>query len=66
MALRHDPRCPAFNAHLRQLIHVGYKIAAQMGDRYLKMLEACEPNITKNVMENLLDRHLKPLFIAES
>ncbi len=65
-ALRHDPRCPGFNAHLRQLIHVGYKIAAQMGDRYLKMLEACEPNITKNVTENLLDRHLKPLFIAES
>src|SRR5262249_30915741 len=39
-ALRHDPRCPAFNPHLRQLMHVGYKIAAHMGDRYLKMLEA--------------------------
>ena len=28
--------------HLRQLIHVGYKIAAQLGDRYLRMLDACE------------------------
>jgi hypothetical protein len=62
-ALRHDPRCPSFNPHVRQLIHVGYKIAAQMGDRYLKMLEACEPTISKNVTENLYARHLKPLFV---
>ena len=44
-ALRHDPANKAFNPALRQLIHVGYKIAAQMGDRYLKMLKACEPTI---------------------
>jgi tagaturonate epimerase len=61
-ALRHDPRCPAFNPHLRQLIHVGYKIAAQLGDRYLKLLEACEATVAKNVTENLYERHLKPLF----
>jgi hypothetical protein len=63
-ALRHDPRCPAFNPHLRQLIHVGYKIAAQMGDRYLKKLEACEPTVARNVTENLYERHLKPLFVG--
>jgi hypothetical protein len=62
-ALRHDQSCPAFNPSLRQLIHVGYKIAAQMGGHYLKMLEACEPTISKNVTENLYDRHLKPLFV---
>jgi hypothetical protein len=62
-ALRHDPRCPDFNPHVRQLIHVGYKIAAQMGDRYLKMLEACEATIAKNVTANLYERHLKPLFL---
>jgi hypothetical protein len=62
-ALRHDQSCAAFNPSLRQLIHVGYKIAAQMGDRYLKMLEACEPTIAKNVTGNLYDRHLKPLFV---
>jgi tagaturonate epimerase len=62
-ALRHDPKCPAFNPHLRQLIHVGYKIAAQMGDCYLKMLEACEPTIARNVTANLYERHLKPLFV---
>ncbi|MDB5308612.1 MAG: hypothetical protein JWO38_2814 [Gemmataceae bacterium] len=62
-ALRHDTTNPWFNPHLRQLIHVGFKVAAQMGDRYLKMLEACEPTIARNVTGNLYDRHLKPLFI---
>lgn len=62
-ALRHDQTCPEFNSHLRQLLHVGYKIAAQMGDRYLKLLEACEPTIAKNVTENLYERHLRPLLI---
>jgi len=63
-ALRHDPKCPAFNPSLRQLIHVGYKIAAQMGDRYLRMLEACEPSVARNVTTNLYDRHIKPLFVG--
>jgi hypothetical protein len=49
---------------LRQLIHVGYKIAAQMGKRYLTMLEACEATIAKNVTLNLYQRHLKPLFVS--
>lgn len=62
-ALRHDPTCGEFNPHLRQLIHVGYKIAAQLGERYLAMLTACEPTIAKNVTENLYERHLRPLFV---
>jgi len=65
-ALRHDPTNPAFNPSLRQLIHVGYKIAAQMGDRYLNLLDACEPTIARNVTENLYERHLKPLFLGET
>ncbi len=64
-ALRHDQSCPAFNPSMRQLIHVGYKIAAQMGGRYLNMLKACESTIAKNVTENLYDRHLKPLFVHQ-
>jgi hypothetical protein len=62
-ALRHDPRSPLFNADLRQLIHVGYKIAAQLGERYLDMLDTCRETIAKNVTENLYERHLRPLFI---
>ncbi|HKA06025.1 MAG TPA: tagaturonate epimerase family protein [Gemmataceae bacterium] len=62
-ALRHDPTNPAFNPHLRQLVHVGFKVAAQMGERYLRMLEACEHSISRNVTANLYERHLKPLFV---
>ena len=63
-ALRHDPRCEEYNPHLRQLLHVGYKVAAKMGGRYVEMLEACEAIIAKNVTENLYERHLKPLFVG--
>ena len=63
-ALRHDQRCEQYNPSLRQLIHVGYKVAAKMGDRYLEMLEECERAVAKNVTENLFERHLKPLFIG--
>ncbi len=64
-ALRHEPTNPAFNPSFRQLIHVGFKVAAQMGDRYLAMLKACEPTIARNVTGNLYERHLKPLFIVQ-
>jgi hypothetical protein len=63
-SLRHDPRCPEYNPHLRQLLHVGYKVAAKMGQRYIDMLTACEPAVARNVTENLFDRHLKPLFLG--
>jgi hypothetical protein len=63
-ALRHEPTNPAFNSSLRQLVHVGFKIAAQMGDRYLAMLKTCEPAVSRNVTGNLYERHLKPLFVG--
>ena len=63
-ALRHDQSNPAYNPHLRQLLHVGFKVAAQMGGRYLDMLNVCEPVIARNVTGNLFDRHLVPLFLA--
>jgi hypothetical protein len=63
-ALRHDPRCPEFNANFRQLLHVGFKVAAQLGPRYLNLLSVFEPSISKNVTENLYTRHIKPLFLG--
>ena len=65
-ALRHDQSNSAFNPSFRQLLHVGYKIAAQMGDRYLNALRENEAVIARNVTENLYDRHLKPLFVGAS
>jgi hypothetical protein len=64
-ALRHDPQCPAYNPNFRQLLHVGFKVAAKMGARYLDLLSVMETTIAKNVTGNLFDRHLKPLFIGE-
>lgn len=62
-ALRHDPANPAYNAHLRQLLHVGFKIAAKKGARYLDALKKHEAFVSKNVTGNLYERHLKPLFV---
>lgn len=63
-ALRHNQSCPEFNPSFRQLLHVAYKIAAQMGKRYLDMVDACEESIARNVTANLYERHLKPIFLA--
>ncbi len=63
-AVRHDPKDSRFNPDVRQLLHVGYKVAAQMGDRYLRMLDTCEGAISRNVTENLYARHLQPLFLG--
>jgi hypothetical protein len=62
-ALRHDQSNPAFNPDLRQLLHVGYKVAAKMNQRYLGMLKECEAAISRNVTENLFERHIRPLFL---
>jgi hypothetical protein len=62
-SLRHDPYHPDYNRHLRQLLHVGYKIAAEMGDRYRSALVRNETIVAKNVAENILERHIKRVFV---
>jgi tagaturonate epimerase len=61
-ALRHDPSCSDYNPHFRQLLHVGYKIAAGMGDRYIDVLKSNERVVAENVTANLYERHIKPVF----
>jgi hypothetical protein len=61
-ALRHDPTSPKYNPHFRQLIHVSFKVAAEMGGRYLAALRANEAIIARNVTENLFQRHILPIF----
>jgi hypothetical protein len=63
-ALRHVEGEAAYNDSLRQLLHVGFKVAAKMGSRYTDLLEANEIVIAKNVTENLYDRHLAPVFLG--
>lgn len=63
-ALRHVPGDPQFNASLRQLLHVSFKIAAKAGRRYLDLLESNAEVVGRNVTENIYARHLRPLFVA--
>ncbi|HZL25822.1 MAG TPA: tagaturonate epimerase family protein [Acidobacteriaceae bacterium] len=63
-ALRHDQSNPAYNPSFRQLLHVGFKVAAKMGPRFLSALEANEDVIAKNVTENLFERHIRPIFLG--
>jgi hypothetical protein len=63
-ALRHVRGAAAYNSSLRQLLHVGFKVAAQMGSRYLDLLEANQAIIAKNVTENLYQRHIVPVFLG--
>ena len=62
-ALRHDQASRQYNPSFRQLLHVGYKVAAHMGTRYTDALTKHEAVIARNVTENLFDRHLKRVFI---
>jgi hypothetical protein len=63
-AVRHDQKSPQFNPHVRQLLHVGFKVAAKKGPAYLDLVRACEETIARNVTGNLYDRHLKPVFLG--
>lgn len=63
-ALRHIQDHPEFNANVRQLVHISFKVAAKQGQRYLDLLKANEEIVAKNVTENIYDRHLKPLFVG--
>ncbi len=64
-ALRHVRGAAEYNSNLRQLLHVGFKVAAKMDGRYLRLLEANEAVIAKNVTENLYQRHIAPVFLGK-
>ncbi len=61
--LRHDQSNSNFNPHFRQLLHVGYKAAAEMGVRFQKALKDHEAVVAKHVTENIFERHMKRLFL---
>lgn len=60
--LRHVQSHPDYNQNFRQLIHVGFKVAAEMTDRYTDALKQNEAIIAKNVTCNLWERHIQPIF----
>ena len=56
--LRHNQADPLFNQSFRQLIHIAYKVAAELGDEYYPALEKYTDVIGVEVMANLCDRHI--------
>lgn len=63
-AIRHVPGSPEFNPHVRQLLHVSFKLAAKQGRRYTDLLDANRALVGRHVTENLYSRHLRPLFVG--
>ncbi|MFC2121137.1 tagaturonate epimerase family protein [Bacteroidota bacterium] len=61
-ALQHDTEHPEYNLNFRQLIHVSYKIAAEMGDEFYDQLRKNDEIIGKFVTNNIYNRHFKRLF----
>lgn len=61
--LRHDQSCEKYNPHFRQLLHIGFKIAAEMGDRFLSALTDNREIISQQVRSNLFERHIRRLFL---
>ncbi len=60
--LRHIPDHKDYNSNFRQLIHVGYKVAAEYKNVYLDMLKKYAHIVGQQVTENIYERHLKRLF----
>jgi len=61
--LRHDQSCGRYNPSFRQLMHVGYKVAAEMGKEFTDAVADCQRIIGPNVTENIFAKHIKPIFI---
>ena len=62
--LRHIPGDPRFNANVRQLLHVSFKVAAKSGSRFTDLLKSNATIVGEQVTTNIFDRHLKPLFLG--
>ncbi len=63
-AVRHVPANPDFNADMRQLLHVSFKVAAKHGSRYTDLLVANREIVARQVTDNLFERHMRPLFLG--
>ena len=60
--LRHNESDPLYNPSMRQLLHVSFKIAAELKDEYIPALEKHADVIGKQIADNLGERHVKILF----
>lgn len=60
--MRHNQADTLYNPSFRQLIHVSYKIAAELGAEFLPALEKHTDVIGREITANLCERHIRRLF----
>jgi len=61
-SLRNIPGHPNYDPGFRQLIHVGYKVAAELGEEYLAMIRLHQDVVGEQVTNNIFERHIQRLF----
>ena len=60
--LRHDEAEPLYNPSFRQLVHVSFKVAAELKDEFIPALERSADVIGREIEANICDRHVRLLF----
>lgn len=60
--LRHDESEPLYNPSFRQLVHVSFKVAAELKDEFIPALERSADVIGREIEANICDRHVRLLF----
>lgn len=61
-SVRHIKEDRNYNSDMRQLIHVGYKLAADRMETYYRLLEEHEEVVSECVFENIYSRHISRIF----
>lgn len=60
--LRHDESDELYNPSFRQLVHVSFKVAAELSDEYYPALDRNLDVIGREIEANIGERHVKRLF----
>ena len=60
--LRHDRTQALYNPSFRQLIHVSFKVAAELKDEFYPALSRSAEVIGAEISANICDRHIRRLF----
>ena len=62
--LEHNQSRKRFSIHFRQMVHISFKLAAEKGPHYLALLKSNRSSIESHVSDNILKRHVEPLFLG--
>jgi len=61
--ITHDLNNFDYNPNIRQLMHVGYKLAGQRMKAYLGLLDQYADQVSERVTENIWEKHISKVFL---